>query len=192
MAEKMTTFEILMKAKDLVSALIESEGETSEEIDRQFDEFIGVSEKKMINHSMVIAYAEDEAQRLKKMAAKITAEAKKYENTAKRVREHAKMLLEQRVELMGWEQGKRVETDAGPIFLRKRRVCTIKDEEGLLDALKGAESQHPHLSHLIRRSEAINKSELSKRMLDEMNRAGIQEHVDSFVEIEEKCSITFK
>ena len=79
MAEKMTTFAILMKAKDLVSALIESEGETSEEIDRQFDEFIGVSEKKMINHSMVIAYAEDEAQRLKKMAAKITAEAKKYE-----------------------------------------------------------------------------------------------------------------
>ena len=85
----------------------------------------------------MISSAEAEAERLKKLAAKITAQSKKFSSTAARVRQHARDLLTARVDLLGWDEGRRVDTDMGAIYLTKREDFKVTDPKQMLEVFKG-------------------------------------------------------
>lgn len=150
-----TTTAIIFHARDLMDRLYENEGVTDEQIEADLDAFLGDSAENLGMHSMTINAAEAEAKRLKEIANKIRAQASKYERISKTVREHARGLLEARVELLGWEKGRRVDTDMGAVYLSKRDTFEIIDAPELLTIL----NEHC-LDQYVRTKQEINKSEL--------------------------------
>ena len=178
------TQQLISDARWLVQELTEREGITDEEIDGALDQFLGNSADKMERHSFVISSAEAEAERLKKLAAKITAQSKKFSSTAARVRQHARDLLTARVDLLGWDEGRRVDTDMGAIYLTKREDFKVTDPKQMLEVFK----EH-RLDQYVRVKEELNKVELKASY-----KAGVALPEEAFdlIQVDTRYSVTFK
>lgn len=180
-----TTFEIMMQAHEIINQMMHNEGEVSEEIDSQIDQFLGDSADKLERHRFVVDDAQAQADRLKAQAARFTAEARKFENTAKRVKAHARTLLESRVELRGWDDGRRVDTDQGPVYLSRRTGLTIEEgkDKQVIEMLR---VQHPEL---IKTKESIDRTALKLLLV---SGALTTNYFDGIASIENRVSVTFK
>ena len=124
-----TSFELIKWASDIVNELMTSEGVLNDDLETEIAEFLGESEDKLDKHRYLIAECKNRAQALKDEAKRLTGIAKQYENTASRVREYAKVTMEARVEVQGWDEGRKLKTDLGSVFLTARKSLKIEDED---------------------------------------------------------------
>ena len=150
---QMTSYQLMCEAHELVHDLYESEGELTDDIENRIGAFLGNTAEKMDAHRFVIDEAKAQAVKLKAQAKRFSDEARRYEATVERVRNHAKMLLEAKVELEGWDNGRKVKTTTGSVYLQKRESLACADE--LLEQMES------HLS-----VEALDMVTRSKRTVD--------------------------
>ena len=130
-----TSFDLMALAFDLTAELMNSEGVVDDDLDARIDTWCKSTLNKIDKHAYVIREAKTRTAQFKAEAKRLTEAAKRCERVVERVRGHAQTVLEGRVELMGWDEGRKVVGDYGQAYLQKRTALQIDDDEALIEAL---------------------------------------------------------
>jgi len=130
-----TSFDLMALAFDLTAELMDAEGVVDDDLDARIDKWCKSTLNKIDSHAYVIREAKTRAAQFKAEAKRLTESAKRCERVVERVRGHAQTVLEGRVELMGWDEGRKVVGDYGQAYLQKRTALQIDDDEALIEAL---------------------------------------------------------
>lgn len=171
-----TSYELMKWAADIVNELMTSEGVLNDDLEGEIDEFLGESEDKLDKHRYLIAECKTRAAALKDEAKRLTTIAKQYENTANRVREYAKTTMEARVEVQGWDEGRKLKTELGSVFLTARKSLRIDDEEAFIE--------HNFDTAMVKKVAKIDRSAVTAVLKRGAEAPG--------AELVENLSITFK
>ena len=131
----LTSWDLMSLAFDLTSELMDAEGVVDDALDARIDLWCQATMNKMDHHSYMIRDAKAKAAQLKGEAKRLTDAARKCERVVERVRGHAQTVLEGRVELYGWEDGRKRGGDYGQVYLQKRTALKIDDDEALIAVL---------------------------------------------------------
>ena len=171
-----TSYELIKWASDIVNELMTSEGVLNDDLETEIAEFLNESEDKLDKHRYLIKECKNRSQALKDEAKRLTTIAKQYENTANRVREYAQITMEARVELQGWDEGRKIKTDLGAVFLTARKSLNIVDEDQFINDWMN--------TAMIKQTPRIDRTKVTACL-----KAG--KEVDG-AELVESISITFK
>lgn len=139
------------EAAELRMLLEAGEGELTPEIEQRIDAFLDDSEDKLDRHRAVIADFSKRAELYDAEVKRLTERSRMLKRVVYRVKELAKVVLDGRVQLHGWEDGRKVETEAGIVYLNRTKALVIPDEAAFQDAYR----THPKY---IKRSTSINKA----------------------------------
>ena len=131
----LTSWDLMALAFDLTAELMNSEGVVDDALAARIDLWCQATMNKMDHHAYMIRDAKARSAQLKAEAKRLTEAAKKCERVVERVRMHAQTVLEGRVELMGWDDGRKMVGDYGQVYLQKRQTVKIDDDEALIEAL---------------------------------------------------------
>ncbi len=133
--DNLTSWDLMQLAFDLTAELMDAEGVADDDLDARIDQWCQATADKMDRHAYLIRDAKARAAQLKAEAKRLTETAKRFERVADRVRGHAQTVLEARVELHGWDDGRKLVGDYGQVYLQKRKALQIDDDDALLSML---------------------------------------------------------
>lgn len=143
------------EAAELRMLLEAGEGELTPEMEERIDAFLDDSENKLDRHRAVIADFSKRAELYDAEVKRLTQRSRMLKRVAYRVKELAKVVLDGRVQLHGWKDGRKVETESGIVFLKRTKALVIPDEAAFQDAYR----THPKY---IKRSTSIDKAAVKK------------------------------
>ena len=127
-----TSLDLYRAAQELCLELEAREGVTDEELDAAIGAFLDGSEDKLDRHRYAIDSFTAQAKLYRTEVQRLQQRARMLEGIASRIKDHAKLVLEARCELMGEAEGRKVETANGIVYLRKGTKLIIEDEEQFL------------------------------------------------------------
>ena len=182
--KKTTAFDLMQRADEIVTHLIQSEGILDQELECQIDTWLEQSEDKIDSYLYIIREAKtrqaqykDEIKRLKEAAARC-------DKTINRVKSNARLLLLSQVQLNGWDEGRKIVGDYGQAYLTKTRTMKIEDEAAMLEAVQ-------HNPEFLRIKKELDKTRIKEAV---ESRGGwlLPEDAKQHVEIVERTSVVIK
>ena len=124
-----TSLELYGLAQQLCFELEAREGITDDELEAAIGQFLDGSEDKMDRHRYAIDKFKATASMYRAEVKRLNGRARMLEGIAERIKDHAKLVMEARVEMLGQEDGRKLETEHGLIYLMTRDKLVISDEE---------------------------------------------------------------
>jgi hypothetical protein len=173
-----TSFDLMQMAFELTAQLIEAEGVADEVIERKIEEWLAACGDKVDRHRYVIAEFKTRGRQLRDEAKRLTELARTCDRVVDRVKGHARLILEGRVDTLGWDEGRKIVTDLGQVYLQKRVQLIVDDEAALIDRLAGSE--------YVKVIEKIDRTAVTKAM-----KSGALAG-DEVARIEDAVSVVFK
>lgn len=182
--KKTTAFDLMQRADEIVTHLIQSEGILDQELECQIDTWLKQSEDKIDSYLYIIREAKtrqaqykDEIKRLKEAAARC-------DKTINNVKWCAKEVLLAQVRLHGWDEGRKIVGDYGQAYLTKTRTMQIEDEAAMLEAVQ-------HNPEFLRIKKELDKTRIKEAV---ESRGGwlLPEDAKQHVEIVERTSVVIK
>jgi len=149
-ASKLTSLDLYRMANELCTVLEQNEGITDDDIDAAIDEFLIGSEDKLDRHRYAIDRFKRSAEMYRAEAKRLQERARMHIDIVDRVKRHARLCLEARVELMGEKEGRSMENAHGLVYLQRYTRLEVDDAPALLDHL-GTDSELVKVSHALRR-----------------------------------------
>ena len=149
-ANKLTSLDLYRMANELSAVLEENEGITTDEIDQVMEEFLGASADKLDRHRYAIDRFQRSADMYRAEAKRLQERARMHIDIVDRVKRHARLCLEARVELMGEKDGRSMENDHGLVYLQRYTRLEVDDAPALLAKL-GTDHELVKVSHALRR-----------------------------------------
>lgn len=141
MAEKYTkprSFDLLSMAYGLTNELMEREGVTDDDLDARIQLFLDQADDKLNAHRYMKTLAASTGRMIRDEAARLVAVARKIEKIGDSANRGAQMVLEARVEAKGWDEGRKLESTDGVVYLSRRKALEIDDDRELLRLLSGS------------------------------------------------------
>jgi hypothetical protein len=129
-----TSLDLYRDAQELCFQLEANEGVTDLQLDEAIDAFLEGSEDKLDRHRYAIDSFNNQAKMYRAEVQRLQGRARMLEGIATRIKNHAKLVLEARCELLGDEAGRKLETDQGIVYLRKSAKLVIEDEDAVIAA----------------------------------------------------------
>jgi len=155
-----SSLDLLQSARELVTELELSEGVTDEDLDARLVEFIDGSGEKLDAHRYVIDQFKSQADIMRANARRLGARAKMLENVIDRIKIHAVFVMEGRIELLGEDDGRRLETEHGIVYLRTTKKLQIFNEDSFIEYAKA----HSDTQDLVKYTPKIDKREVMKKL----------------------------
>lgn len=155
-----SSLDLLQSALELVTELELSEGVTDEDLDARLVSFIEGSGEKLDAHRYVIDQFRTQSDLMRANARRLGARAKMLENVIERIKMHAVFVMEGRVELLGEDEGRRLETEHGIIYLRKAQKVEIFNDESFVEYA----ANHSDTQGLVKYTPKIDKREVMKKL----------------------------
>jgi hypothetical protein len=178
MNKNKTSIDLYRDARALIDELDERDGITDEDLDTRLEEFLGGSEDKLDRHRYAIDYFKSEEAMIRKEVQRLQARARSLKNTADRIKGHARLVLEARVELMGYDEGRKITTSLGSVYLSTRESLNILDEDQIEDVARNT----AFVSYVPKLDKAAIKKAVKDGSFD----------FKGLAVLESKVSITFK
>ncbi len=127
-----TSLDLYRDAQELCFQLETNEGVTDDELELAIGAFLEGSEDKLDRHRYAIDSFTNQAKMYRAEVQRLQGRARMLEGIVTRIKQHAKLVLEARCELLGEEAGRKLETEHGIVYLRKSTKLTISDEEAVI------------------------------------------------------------
>ena len=187
---RIRSLDLYRMAFSITDDLIAAEGETNDELEARIDQFFAQAENKLEAQRYMKAQADKTARDIRDEAARLVNVARRLERVSERAKYGAKTVLEARVEAMGWDDGRRYDSDNGSIYLQKSRKLEIEDEKALILVLSG--------SPYTKTTERLDKTAIKKAIesrdesLLSLLDAGHLEGQAATVWISDNLSVVFK
>jgi hypothetical protein len=131
--KKPTSLELYHQAQMICSELEAREGVTDDDLDDFIDDFFEASADKLDQHRYAIDQFTMKAKMYRAEAARLSARARMVESIVGKIKGHAMHVMDARVLKDGWDAGRKVETDAGLVYLTQRKKLIIDDEDSFCD-----------------------------------------------------------
>jgi hypothetical protein len=128
-----TSLELYRNAQALCFELEAREGITDDELEEAIGGFLSGSEDKLDRHRYAIDQFVNQAKLYRAEVQRLQGRARMLEGIAKRIKQHAQLVLEARCELLGEDDGRKLETDAGIVYLRKGKSLEIGDPDAFVE-----------------------------------------------------------
>jgi len=147
-AENLTSLDLYRAAFDLEMELTEREGVTDDDLDARLNDVLGSTADKLDGHRYYINHFNGRAETVRKEARRLEQRARQLENTSKRIKRHAMLVMDARVKLLGPEQGRKVATDHGIVYTQTSRRLVIEDEGAFINTYRDTEwvTLKPHIN----------------------------------------------
>ena len=177
--DNLTSFDLMQMAFGLTAELMDAQGVVDDDLEARIDGWLEASDQKMDRHRYIISEFKARGRQLRDEAARLTDIARKCDRVVDRVKGHARLILEGRVDTLGWDEGRKVITDLGQVYLQRSTKLVVGDEAALL-------KRHRHDEGLVRVVEKIDRAAITKKL-----KMG-QLASDDVARIVEAVSVVFK
>jgi len=127
--EPVTSLTLYADAQNLISELEMREGVTDDELEDAIEQFLDGSESKLDRHRYAIDMMSTKAKMYRAEAQRLAARSRMVEGIVERIKQHAKLVMEARVDLLGEADGRKMETEHGIVYLRKSKRLVIEDPD---------------------------------------------------------------
>ena len=170
-----TSLDLYRESAELCFELEANEGVTDDEIEARIGAFLDGSEAKLDRHRYAIDMFTNQAKMYRAESQRLSKRARMLEGIVERVKNHAKMVLEARVELLG-DEGRRLETPNGIVYLRRGDKLVIEDETDFVEKHNDAD--------FVTHKPQIDKRQLLKLLKTDLKIDGAR--------VEPSVSVVFK
>jgi hypothetical protein len=175
------SWELLSIAYGITGELMEREGVTDDDLEARIDQFLEDADNKLNAHRYMRASAASTSRMIRDEAARLVAVARKLDKVAERCNRGAQMVLEARVEATSWEEGRKLESVDGVVYLSKRQALEIDDDSELLALLSG--------THFVKVKESLDKTAITAAV--KANDRKFAELANGLARMVDKTSITW-